>query len=391
MTTPRLFVHRSAALALIATLALGAGGVAHADKRNPEIDYLGVAETLLRDGAVDRAEAALANVDPAAEGVDLARYWTITGLIRAQNNELDAAASAFDRALAAGSVEPMVVIYLAQAYFGKEDWAKVIATLDRGGDGVEALSSAWSMRAHAEWVSGLKQAALDTLREASKRFPANSTFARRQVFYLIELGLYQESARVAEAFLARPDIGADEYATVGNALRRARSFTEAKQILEAARLRYPDNAVLAKTLAQTYLEAGDTFAAAEILNEVAAVDPGLTAEAAELYRRSGAPMQALMLNARVTDATKKLKQRIGILAELRRYEEIAGMEAALDRAGLLDDEDVRYALAFAHFRGGDFDRAEAHLAALTRTDLFRKATELRRIMGECADQRWTCT
>lgn len=375
-------------LMLVALLA--AAPSADARKRNPEIDYLSVAEVLLRDGAIDRAEAALAEVDPAAEGVDLARYHTVRGLIASQRNDLKAAAAAFEQAIAAGQTEPMVVIYLAQAYFAEEAWRKVVDALARGGDAVLDVTAAWSMRAHAHWMLGERQQALDLLSRAADRFPANTTFTRRQIFYLIEIGLHQEAARVARAFLARDGIGAEEYAAVGSALRRARAFDEAKAILEAARLRFPDDATLAKSLAQVYLESGQMLAAAEILNQVAIMDPALLPEAAELYRRAGHLVQALALNARVPDSSKKLKQRIGILAELRRYDQIAGMAGALERAGLLADEDVRYALAFAYFRGGDFERAERHLAALTRPELFRKATELRRIMADCADARWTC-
>jgi hypothetical protein len=101
-------------------------------------------------------------------------------------------------------------------------------------------------------------------------------------------------------------------------------------------------------------------------------------------------MRALVLNARVPDAQRRLKQRVGLLVELKRYDQVAGMEEALYRAGLLADEDLRYALAYAHFHGGDFARAERHLAALKRPELFRKATELRRLMQECAESGGAC-
>ena len=66
------------------------------------------------------------------------------------------------------------------------------------------------------------------------------------------------------------------------------------------------------------------------------------------------------------------------------------MEPALRRAGLFEDEDIRYALAYAWFKAGDYDKSEDHLTALRRSDLFRKATELRKIMQDCADERWRC-
>lgn len=367
-----------------------AAATANAAKKNEEIDWLSVAETLLRDGALDRADAALGNIDVTAEGVDVARYWTARGLLAMARNEMPAAIEAFEQGIAAGTVDPLVQLYLAQAYFAQQDWAKTVATLERAGDAVADITGAWSMRAHANWMMGNRQAAFDVLRQATLKFPANNSFTRRQVFYLIEAGLYQEASTVAREFVRRDDVGPDDYAAIGSALRRAKSLDEAKKLLESARLRWPDNDNLSKALAQVYLEARMELAAAQILSDVAERDPALLPEVAELYRRAGFPMRALALNQRVGDSSKKLKQRVGILAELRRYEQIVAMGDALARARLLDDEDVRYALAYATFRGGDFDGAEKHLSALRRPDLFRKATELRKIMSDCADARWTC-
>jgi len=382
---------RSPSHLLLATaLALAVACPALADRRNPEIDHLTVAEILLRDGALERADAALDQADPNAAGVDLARFWTLKGLIAGQREQPDDAIAAFQQALAAGSVEPMVSIYLAQSYFARENWAKVIEVLERAGPAVDDLSAAWSMRIHANWQGGKRQRALDLTRQASLRFPANTTFARREVFYLLELGLTQQAAELARGFLTRAEVGAEDYATVGNALRRAKSYPEAKRILEAARLRFVDDLNLTKALAQTYLESGDVLAAAVVLEGGARLDPALNPETAELYRRAGQLALALAFNARIADSPKKLKQRVGILAQMRRFDEIAAMAPAIERAGLLGDQDVRYALAFAHFRGGDFERAELELAALTRPDLFRKATELRRLISECADARWNC-
>jgi hypothetical protein len=47
-------------------------------------------------------------------------------------------------------------------------------------------------------------------------------------------------------------------------------------------------------------------------------------------------------------------------------------------------------LAYAWYRIGDHTAAERNLVPLQRPELFRKATELRRLMQECADARWTC-
>ena len=377
-----------------ATLALALAGVAHgADAPGDQMsdaERLELAARLASDGEYERAARALGRVDAAAEDLDLARYHTVAGLIAINQNRNEDAVRNLGDAIAAGQVDPTVQLYLAQALFALERWREALAALDAAGPAADALGGAWQMRAQAWWSLGERQQAFDTLTRAADKFPANNSFTRRQVFYLIEAGLYQEAAQLGRQYLRRGDVKAEDYAAIGGALRRIQRYDESLAILESARLRFPDNDAIAKALAQTWLESGQPLAAARLLEQAALRDPNLLVETAELYRRAGYGTLALSLNARVPDQAKKLKQRIGILVQLKRYGEVTGMESALFRSGLLQDEDVRYALAYAYFRAGDFAAADRHLATLRRPELFRKATELRKVMEECADAPWSC-
>lgn len=374
---------------ILVLLALLVAATAYAADQD-DVDYVALGAQLLRDGHYDRAAEALKQVDPTAEGVDLVTYHTARGMVALEQQQQVDAAQAFGDAIAAGQTDPLIHLYRAQALFGLERYEDAVRALDDAGEGVKGISGAWLMRAHAQWMLGQRQPAFDTLTRAGDQFPGNTAFLRRQVFYLIEAGLHQEAAALGREFLARGDAKAEDYAAIGTALRRSKSYDEALGFLESARLKYPDDGNLAKALAQTWLERGDTLAAAEILAQQAERDPTLLPEAAELFRRAGHAVRALALNARIADQNRKLKQRVGILVQLRRYEQVAGMEDALYRVGLYGDEDVRYALAYARFKGGDFEAAEKHLVALTRPELFRKATELRRVMQDCGANRWTC-
>ena len=60
---------------LAAMLQLLATANAANSTTNDDIDWVSVAETLLRDGAPERAESALDNVDPETEAVDLQRFF----------------------------------------------------------------------------------------------------------------------------------------------------------------------------------------------------------------------------------------------------------------------------------------------------------------------------
>src|SRR5690606_33472357 len=175
------------------------------------------------------------------------------------------AAEAFAEAFKAGETDPLIHLYRAQALFGLERYADAITAIEHAGEAVDGLSGAWLMRAHAEWMLERRQAAMDTLREASRRFPANTSFQRRQVFYLIEAGLYQEAAELGRDYLSRVEGKPEDFVAIGTALRRARSFDEALRFLEAARLAHPEDGNIGKALAQTWLEMGNAYAAAEIL------------------------------------------------------------------------------------------------------------------------------
>jgi tetratricopeptide (TPR) repeat protein len=152
----------------------------------------------------------------------------------------------------------------------------------------------------------------------------------------------------------------------------------------------PEDATVAKLLAQSYLVQDMPLAAAQVLRQGAYYNPDLLIESAELFRQTGRLNEALALNGQAIDQPKKLKQRLAILIGLSRFDQAAAMEDDLKRVQLLDDEDIRYALAYAHFKTGDYAASEAQLFFLESPENFRKATELRRVMGECEQTPWLC-
>ncbi|MFB6259150.1 MAG: tetratricopeptide repeat protein, partial [Thiohalorhabdaceae bacterium] len=230
-------------------------------------------------------------------------------------------------------------------------------------------------------------AALDA---AAQRYPGNETFLRQKIFYLIDLKLYQKAAALGETYLETANAQVADYLAIGRALRQSGQLERARDFLEGARLQYPDNVKLTVELAQVYLQLEHTAAAAHLYEQAAFQDPTYMNQAAELYRKAGKLFVALNLNARVPEPKEKLKQRLAILLELENYAMAASMRDDLVRADLLSNEAIRYALAYAQFKDGQFKAAEANLQRLTQSDLFRKATELRKAMAECRDAAWKC-
>lgn len=355
-----------------------------------DINYLDLAALMLRDGNLDRAVVALDQVPLADEGIDLKRYYTLRGMAHLRRNEPELAATALEMAVAQGGAESVVYVYLAQVYFQLERYRDVLTTLDQAGPELASIASVFHMRAQCHWLLDEPGHALATLDQAGELFPQETSFLRRKVFFLIELGLYREAAGQGRIYLRKSEGKREDYVALGNAMRASGELDEAILLLEQARLMYPGDVDVNKVLAHSYLDQGKVNTAAELIYEASLLDPSLIGEASELYRRAGRPNRALMLNGQISDQKVKLRQRLALLLELQRYEQAAAMDDDLRRTGLMDDEDIRYALAYAVFKVGDFDTAETHLQKLTRPDLFRKAAELRRAIQDCSEDAWQC-
>ena len=355
------------------------------------VEYLSLAAVLIGDGNHDRARGILARIDSSDPELDRVRYHTLAGLVALNLNESALAAREFEAAIEAGQDEPLIWLYLAQARFSQQLYQPALDALDRAGDAATRVPSVFLLRAQAHWELGQYPEAWRVLGQGRELYPDRAAeFARRQVFLLIDQGLFQLAADQGLAFLASDQARVDDAVAIGNALREAGEYRQAAIVLEKARLGAPDHALLGKVLSHVYLAQEQVLAAAEVMRSAALADPELMVDAAELYRRAGWPIQALTLNGQVIDQPRKLKQRLAIFLELGRFDQAAAMREDLARVGLLTDEDIRYALAYALFKAGRFAEAETELQRLTRSDLFRRAIELCRAMEQCADNPWRC-
>lgn len=359
-------------------------------QQDEDVNYLDLAALMLRDGNLDRALLALDQADLEAEEFDLLRYYTLRGMTHLRRGENELAADALEQAAATGQAESIVYVYLAQAYFSLERYAEVIAALDRAGPDLQRVASIYHMRAQCYWLLENRAMALATLDQANQIFPEDPGFLRRKVFFLMDMGLFKEAAELGRQYLARSEGKLEDYVGLGNAMRASGELHEAASLLELAKLRFPADTSVKKVLANTYMDMGQLNAAADLVLEAALLEPRLISEAAELYRRAGRLHQALMLNGQISDQEVKLKQRLALYLELQQFERAAAMDTSLRRLGVLEDQDIRYAIAYAHFKTGNFATAEEHLQRLTRPDLFRKAAELRSAIADCAQDAWQC-
>lgn len=360
-----------------------------AAKPKDEPDHLALAAALLRDGHADRAAKVLGQLDASAEGVALDRYHTLSGLAAYAQKDHAAAFAAFTQAVEAGAKGAALHVYRAQCAYELDRCPDVLSALDAAG--ALTQSALYLMRADCLWKSDAQSAALATLAAGEAAFPAERrAFLRLRVRRLIEQGLFQAAVAAAEDLLVT-DATLDDHLFLGEALLQSNQHAAARPILEQARLRWPDDVRPTVQLAHAWLGTGHVRTAAVLFERAADVDPRYARDAAEMHRRRSAPYPALLQNARVLDQQAKLRQRVGILLAQERFAAVAALGPRLTRLGLMEaDEELRYAVAYAWFRQGEFARCEAQLRLLRRDDLFERAAGLRKAMAECAEHPERC-
>ncbi|MDH5257915.1 MAG: tetratricopeptide repeat protein [Gammaproteobacteria bacterium] len=359
-----------------------------AKEKVEEVEYLALSALLVKGGDFNKADDALSKVvisklSNTPKKPDLARFYTIKGIIKLRLQDYAAARDSYLKAQLNGQQDKKIFVYLAQAYYGLNDFDNALQSLMEAGDSWADNPKVWLLKALSHWAKKDFNNTMQTLLDAEQQFPDDKQFVQRRVFLLIELGLYQEAVQVGLLSLDSGDVEVVDYQTIGKAMIEAGQYTLALPVLEKAVLNYPDDVKLLRTLSRTYVLLNQFYSAATILEKAAAQDVSLKGEVAELYRKANKSEQALYFNQIVVDQHKKYKQRLAIYLDAGRFDDAIGMRDTLFRVGLLNDGNIRYALAYAYFSVGKYSQAESYLDGIQQADLFRKATQLRKAMLSC--------
>jgi thioredoxin-like negative regulator of GroEL len=373
---------------VLAALLLLAPATESLAKKKPEkkqeVDYLGLAAVLIRDGHMDRAAAVLSDVNTEDEKLDRAQYHTLYAIIWLKQRTYLKAKEHALAAIKEGKQGGEIHLLLGQAYFGMKKYRPALKAFSAAGPAARKQPGIYLLRAQCHWRLKQKQQAWQVLQAGLKRYPRHEQMRQQKILLLVDLKLYQQAIAEGSRFLAGKDARAHDYVAMAEVFRQSKQHRRAIRLLEQALLRFPDDEKLRVQLARSYLDLKQPFAAAGLLHQASLQNTRLTVEAAELYRRAGKLLRALHLNAQVQDQKQKIRQRLGLLIELKRFEEAAAMEPRLVRLGLTKEQRLTYALAYALYRTGRSKRCEHWLRQITEPKLFRKAMELRRAIDACA-------
>ena len=161
-------------------------------------------------------------------------------------------------------------------------------------------------------------------------------------------------------------------------------------MLEETKMLFSQDSQVAVLLGHLYMKNGMEFTTANLFEQASYYEHKYVKEAAEMHRRVGLTSHALYLNAQISDKVEKLKQKIAIYVEREEYENIIGLIDALERYKMLDDDNIRYAVAYAYYMAKDYEEAEKQLKMITDDELFSKATIIRKNIEKCQDDSMEC-
>ena len=346
-----------------------------------EIDYIGLAGRLVREGDYQSAAENLAKV--AEEQRSSEGYQLVEALLDLYQDRYADALAGFKKIIASASKDRYLWIYQAQANFGLKDYQAVLTSLAEVQDLVSAIPTVAAMRLRSLWQLEDHAKAWRELQIQIHSQGMTANLAKLQLEWTMEKKLYQAGLEFTLGEISANRLSFEAKLDLVAILRNADQSRAALQCLEILRLTSKDSAAATARLAYLYAEAQDYHSAARLFHEAALIDPSLMFQAAEVYLKAGQPMTALRLNRQVQDQVKKFRQRLAILIATGDYEGAAGSESDLKRLGLLASEELRYALAFAFYKTRQFDRLDYHLNLIQSPELFAKAVALRKEMIQC--------
>ena len=359
------------------------------DKKTDEVDYVSLAALLFKDGNIIKASDALKNANTSKKEFDFIMYYTLKGLVFTKLKNYEDGNKNFQFALDNGQEDKSLYLYMAQNSFKLKKYKDTLLYIKSAKE-LANNESIFALKAESEFRLDKVDDALETLSKALEIYPKYYKFNKQRFAYLTSLSLYQSAIDDAFVYLKNAPNDAKTALAFISTLKKSGSLDSAIILAEKSNLIYQDNANITVMLAQLYIDKGYIQAAAELYDQASYEDYKFTKESAELYRRSRSFVQALYKNSQILDTKEKFKQRVAIYLEYSNFENIVAMRDAIYRSRLIEDENMRYALAYSYYMVGEYKKSEDELTKITDTSLFTKAIELRKNMNKCKDNHWEC-
>jgi tetratricopeptide (TPR) repeat protein len=399
------------------------------DNSDDLVDHISLATLMIYDAKYDKARNELRLVSPTASYYDAAKFYTVSGVLESKLEHHNEAIFNYRKAIEAtekkvflppkiytkqkhlfsiGGSEDVIekepdfdpekvkkekieklYIYLSQAYYKAKEYKNSVEALDLAGELGRNRASLYAFRADCYWKIEEHANAFNALNLGIKRFD-DASLLKQKFYYFSELKLYLSAVETSMAYMKKVGQNEEDFIALAQMLISADQTHEAIKVLEHAKLAFPKNAKIGALLAHTYLKKEMPYSGASLLEYSSYYDEKYLKDSIEVYRRVKNYPHAIYLNSLMLDKVEKLKQRVAIYIDRGEFEKVIGLKDALNRYSMLDDDNLRYAMAYAYYMAKDYKTAEEHLKKISDNELFTKATVIRKNIEKCQDNSMEC-
>jgi thioredoxin-like negative regulator of GroEL len=357
--------------------------------QDSEVDHVALAQRLVKDAYYQRAERTLLKVTEDEKQESAALIQSLWGMIYLHQGQYKKSLQSFDQSLVLGIESKEVHLYRAEALLQQQRWDEARMSLDQVGAELQAQLPFHILSAEIYWRQKQKERAWDVLNQAVSRKLSSTVIAKKKFSYLLEEQLYLSAMDIGRDLLKKPESFQDVLA-MASQLRVQKQYSMAVELLQTLQMMRPEKEMVALEMAQNYLAMGESFSAALILENSAKHNNSLAFEASEMLRQVGKSYRARFLNMTTEDPAKRLKQKLALYLEEDDYHSLKFMIPQLQKNQLLEDQEIRYAVAYSLFRTGDFEKSENYLNSIDKDGLFEKSIELKREINHCINEKWAC-
>jgi len=368
-------------------LAMSAAGMAA--EVDGEVDQLALAALLIKNQNYSRAASVLAEIKDPHEVIP-ERYYVLKGIVELKQKRFQQALENLLLARKEGLKSDELQLSLAQAFLGMKDYRKGLAELSGKEEQLKSRPFYFQLMTSLLFGAGQSEQAWSYLNKGMSLFTSHVPLIKQKWFYLMENTLYEVSFEVAQELVDKYPLSALDIARMAQMYRRAREFKKAIFLGEVARLKDPKDEEIVKDLARSYLKGEKFMASAQLFTDLSYFHPKYLVEASELWRKAGHSMHAQNLALEIRDPIKKIKQNLTLALLNEDFNRMVSLGVMVERSELKTDQDIQYALAYAHFMIGSFVGASEFLGKIQRPDLFKKAIVLREAMTQCLEEGAMC-
>ena len=197
----------------------------------------------------------------------------------------------------------------------------------------------------------------------------------------IQLGLEQRISETIVQLIETQAVPEETYLKLSREMIDASLYDSASTLLQLGRYQFYSEPLWAASayveiLLENWLVAGDLLA---VLSQS---DPKYALEAATMYQKGDDISKALLYNSLALDSEEKVKQRFSIFIASKRYEQAIALEQRLQQWKLIEDENIRYGMAYAFYFVEDDTKSLQYLKGISSPKLFDQSLALRKAVEQ---------